>query len=33
MVISRNVPAHGIVVLRINGKVKPYNVFQYKGER
>lgn len=28
--ISREVPGHGIVVLKINGDSLPYNVFQYK---
>lgn len=28
--VSFEVPAHGIVVLKINGKALPYNVFQYK---
>ncbi len=31
--ISRNVPAHGVVVLRIKGVSLPYNLFQYKGKK
>jgi len=30
--VSFEVPAHGIVVLKIKGKAFPYNVFQYKSE-
>ena len=28
--VVREVPAHGVVVLKIKGKSIPYNVFQYK---
>ena len=31
-IISREVPGHGIVVLRIKGTAKPFNVFQYKDQ-
>lgn len=31
--ISRNVPAHGVVVLRIKGTSLPYNLFQYKDKK
>jgi len=31
--ISRRVPGHGIVVLKIKGTSKPFNVFQYKDEK
>ena len=30
--ISREVPGHGIVVLKIKGTAKPFNVFQYKDQ-
>jgi len=28
--VSFEVPAHGVVVLKITGTAKPFNVFQYK---
>jgi hypothetical protein len=28
--IAMEVPSHGIVVLKIQGKAKPFNVFQFK---
>lgn len=31
-IISKEVPGHGIVVLRIKGTAKPFNVFQYKDQ-
>lgn len=31
--VSRMVPGHGVVVLKINGVSKPYNVFQFKDKK
>lgn len=31
--ITREVPSHGIVVLKIKGKSSPFNVFQYKDKK
>ncbi|MFV0505087.1 MAG: glycoside hydrolase family 27 protein [Bacteroidales bacterium] len=31
--ISKEVPAHGVVVLLVDGRAVPYNVFQYKNKK
>lgn len=31
--VTRTVPSHGVVVLRIKGKAVPFNIFQYKDKK